>query len=120
MIMSVSEFSEWYGITKRSLYRLIERNEIPHYKVGGVIRLNTDDFKKGESDEEEMVSRNDWRGLTDNDSKFASMDGNGCRTDCVHVMGVQIGGKDGVANTDDSEVPTDPRGTEPKGSNNQA
>lgn len=106
MIMSVSEFSEWYGISKRSLYRLIEKNGIPHYKVGGVIRLNTDDFKRGESNEEEMVSGNDRRGLTDNNSDVANLDGERCRADSLHTLGVQIGGQDGDTNTSDSEVPT--------------
>ena len=106
MIMSVSEFSEWYGISKRSLYRLIEKNGIPHYKVGGVIRLNTDDFKRGESNEEEMVSGNDWRGLTNNGS---NADSTGCRNGgnlCRDSLGVRIGGQDGDTNTSDSEVPT--------------
>lgn len=104
MIMSVSEFSEWYGITTRSLYRLIAKNDIPHYKVGGVIRLNTEDFKRGESNEEEMVSGNDWGGLTDNNCDVASVDSNTDGAVRLHTVCVQIGGQDGNTDTSNSEV----------------
>jgi excisionase family DNA binding protein len=55
MFMKVSEFAEIMGISTVSVYRLIESESIPYYRVGKSIRLNIDDFRKGkESGYEEL------------------------------------------------------------------
>lgn len=47
MFVKVSEFAEIMGISTVSVYRLIESESIPYYRVGKSIRLNIDDFRKG-------------------------------------------------------------------------
>lgn len=47
MFVKVSEFAEIMGISTVSVYRLIESDSIPYYRVGKCIRLNIDDFRKG-------------------------------------------------------------------------
>lgn len=47
MFVKVSEFAEIMGISAVSVYRLIESESIPYYRVGKSIRLNIDDFRKG-------------------------------------------------------------------------
>lgn len=47
MFVKVSEFSKIMGVTTVSIYRLIEKDEIPYYRIGKSIRLNIDDFRKG-------------------------------------------------------------------------
>lgn len=47
MFVKVSEFAEIMGISTVSVYRLIESDSIPYYRVGKSIRLNIDDFRKG-------------------------------------------------------------------------
>lgn len=55
MFVKVSEFAEIMGISTVSVYRLIESDSIPYYRVGKCIRLNIDDFRKGkESGYEEL------------------------------------------------------------------
>ena len=55
MFVKVSEFAEIMGISTVSVYRLIESDSIPYYKIGKCIRLNIDDFRKGkESGYEEL------------------------------------------------------------------
>jgi excisionase family DNA binding protein len=55
MFVKVSEFAEIMGISTVSVYRLIESESIPYYRVGKSIRLNIDDFRKGkESGYEEL------------------------------------------------------------------
>lgn len=55
MFVKVSEFAEIMGISTVSVYRLIESESIPYYKIGKSIRLNIDDFRKGkESGYEEL------------------------------------------------------------------
>lgn len=55
MFVKVSEFAEIMGISTVSVYRLIENDSIPYYRVGKSIRLNIDDFRKGkESGYEEL------------------------------------------------------------------
>lgn len=55
MFVKVSEFAKIMGISTVSVYRLIESESIPYYKIGKSIRLNIDDFRKGkESDYEEL------------------------------------------------------------------
>lgn len=55
MFVKVSEFAEIMGISTVSVYRLIESDSIPYYRVGKSIRLNIDDFRKGkESGYEEL------------------------------------------------------------------
>lgn len=55
MFVKVSEFAEIMGISTVSVYRLIESESIPYYKIGKSIRLNIDDFRKGkESNYEEL------------------------------------------------------------------
>ncbi len=55
MFVRVSEFAEIMGISTVSVYRLIESDSIPYYRVGKCIRLNIDDFRKGkESGYEEL------------------------------------------------------------------
>lgn len=55
MFVKVSEFAEIMGISTVSVYRLIESDSIPYYKIGKSIRLNIDDFRKGkESGYEEL------------------------------------------------------------------
>jgi excisionase family DNA binding protein len=48
MILTVDEFAKWAGLSSRSVYRLTKSNEIPYYRVGDRIRLNTEDFKCGQ------------------------------------------------------------------------
>ena len=47
MFVKVSEFAEIMGISTVSVYRLIESDSIPYYRVGKSIRLNIDVFRKG-------------------------------------------------------------------------
>lgn len=47
MFVKVSEFAEIMGISTVSVYRLIESDSIPYYRVGKCIRLNIDDFREG-------------------------------------------------------------------------
>ena len=47
MFVKVSEFSKIMGVTTVSIYRLIEKGEIPYYRIGKSIRLNVDDFREG-------------------------------------------------------------------------
>lgn len=55
MFVKVSEFAEIMGISTVSVYRLIESDSIPYYRVGKSIRLNIDDFREGkESGYEEL------------------------------------------------------------------
>lgn len=55
MFVKVSEFAKIMGISTVSVYRLIESDSIPYYKIGKSIRLNIDDFRKGkESGYEEL------------------------------------------------------------------
>lgn len=55
MFVKVSEFAEIMGISTVSVYRLIESDSIPYYRIGKCIRLNIDDFRKGkESGYEEL------------------------------------------------------------------
>lgn len=55
MFVKVSEFAKIMGISTVSVYRLIESESIPYYKIGKSIRLNIDDFRKGkESNYEEL------------------------------------------------------------------
>ena len=39
MFVKVSEFSKIMGVTTVSIYRLIEKDEIPYYRIGKSIRL---------------------------------------------------------------------------------
>ncbi len=50
MFVKVSEFSEIMGVTTVSIYRLIEKGEIPYYRIGKSIRLNVDDFREGKEE----------------------------------------------------------------------
>lgn len=55
MFVKVSEFAKIIGVSTVSVYRLIESESIPYYRVGKSIRLNIDDFRKGkESGYEEL------------------------------------------------------------------
>ena len=55
MFVKVSEFAEIMGVSTVSVYRLIESDSIPYYKIGKSIRLNIDDFRRGkESGYEEL------------------------------------------------------------------
>ena len=55
MFVKVSEFAEIMGVSTVSVYRLIESESIPYYRIGKSIRLNIDDFRKGkESGYEEL------------------------------------------------------------------
>lgn len=55
MFVKVSEFAEIMGISTVSVYRLIESESIPYYRIWKSIRLNIDDFRKGkESGYEEL------------------------------------------------------------------
>lgn len=55
MFVKVSEFAKIMGVSTVSVYRLIENDSIPYYKIGKSIRLNIDDFRKGkESGYEEL------------------------------------------------------------------
>lgn len=44
--ISVKEFAELFGADEKNIYRLIEKNEIPHYRIGRLIRLRVEDFRK--------------------------------------------------------------------------
>lgn len=50
MFVKVSEFSKIMGVTTVSIYRLIEKGEIPYYRIGKSIRLNVDDFREGKEE----------------------------------------------------------------------
>lgn len=53
--VTVPEFSVLMGISTDTVYRLIEKDAIPYYKVGKSIRIRIDDFRKGrEADYEEF------------------------------------------------------------------
>lgn len=52
MFVKVSEFAEIMGISTVSVYRLIESDSIPYYRIGKCIRLNIDDFRKGKEGKE--------------------------------------------------------------------
>lgn len=59
MFVKVSEFAKIMGVSTVSVYRLIESDSIPYYRIGKTIRLNIDDFRKGkesgyEEDEESL------------------------------------------------------------------
>lgn len=55
MFVKVSEFAKIMGVSTVSVYRLIESDSIPYYKIGKSIRLNIDDFRRGkESGYEEL------------------------------------------------------------------
>lgn len=55
MFVKVSEFAKIMGVSTVSVYRLIESDSIPYYKVGKNIRLKVDDFRKGrDTDYEEF------------------------------------------------------------------
>lgn len=55
MFVKVSEFAKIMGVSTVSVYRLIESESIPYYRIGKSIRLNIDDFRKGkESGYEEL------------------------------------------------------------------
>lgn len=55
MFVKVSEFAKIMGVSTVSVYRLIESDSIPYYRIGKTIRLNIDDFRKGkESGYEEL------------------------------------------------------------------
>lgn len=58
--LSVKEFSELTGISVNALYRLVEKNEIKHYRIGRTIRFKEEDYKRGKANEEEMVSGRNW------------------------------------------------------------
>ena len=59
MFVKVSEFAEIMGISTVSVYRLIERDSIPYYRVGKCIRLNTDDFRRGKEKGYEELQNED-------------------------------------------------------------
>jgi excisionase family DNA binding protein len=44
--LSISEASEYLGVKTSTLYSLVERKKIPHYRIGRLIK-----FKKAEIDE---------------------------------------------------------------------
>jgi excisionase family DNA binding protein len=43
-ILNVDELSEYLGIKKSSLYSKVERKEIPHYKIGHLVRFKRSDI----------------------------------------------------------------------------
>ena len=59
MFVKVSEFAEIMGISTVSVYRLIESDSIPYYRVGKSIRLNTDDFRRGKEKGYEELQNED-------------------------------------------------------------
>ncbi len=59
MFVKVSEFSEIMGVTTVSIYRLIEKGEIPYYRIGKSIRLNVDDFREGKEERYEEFGNED-------------------------------------------------------------
>ena len=40
---NVDELSEYLGIKKSTLYRMVENGELPHYRIGRLIRFRRDD-----------------------------------------------------------------------------
>ena len=42
--LTIDEVSEYLGIKKSSLYAKVERKEIPHYKVGRLLRFKKSDI----------------------------------------------------------------------------
>ena len=59
MFVKVSEFSRIMGISTVSIYRLIEKDEIPYYRIGKSIRLNVDDFREGKDEGYEELQNED-------------------------------------------------------------
>lgn len=59
MFVKVSEFAEIMGVTTVSIYRLIEKGEIPYYRIGKSIRLNVDDFREGKEERYEEFGNED-------------------------------------------------------------
>lgn len=59
MFVKVSEFSEIMGVTTVSIYRLIEKGEIPYYRIGKSIRLNVDDFREEKEERYEEFGNED-------------------------------------------------------------
>ena len=43
-ILNVDELSEYLGIKKSCLYSKVERKEIPHYKIGRLVRFKRSDI----------------------------------------------------------------------------
>jgi len=50
-LITVKEFSLLTKISTTTLYKLIESNKIPYYRIYGSIRLNLADFREGETHE---------------------------------------------------------------------
>lgn len=59
MFVKVSEFAEIMGISTVSVYRLIESDSIPYYRIGKSIRLNVDDFREGKEERYEEFGNED-------------------------------------------------------------
>lgn len=44
--LSPQELANYFGVSLKTIYRRIERREIPFYKIGGSIRLKKEDIEK--------------------------------------------------------------------------
>lgn len=59
MFVKVSEFAKIMGVSTVSVYRLIESDSIPYYRIGKSIRLNVDDFREGKEERYEEFGNED-------------------------------------------------------------
>jgi excisionase family DNA binding protein len=44
--LSPKELADYFGVSLKTIYRRIEKREIPFYKIGGSIRLKKEDIEK--------------------------------------------------------------------------
>ena len=52
------DVAEWFGVSRQTLYRMIEKREIPFYKIGGQIRFQEADLEKYLQDMRVVTSKN--------------------------------------------------------------
>jgi excisionase family DNA binding protein len=45
-VLTLAEIMNWLGISRTTLYKLCQRNEIPHFKVGREYRFNREQITK--------------------------------------------------------------------------
>ena len=57
--LTIDELSEYLNIKKSTLYTMVENNEIPHYRIGRLLRFRADDVETWmESHRKEAVDTN--------------------------------------------------------------
>lgn len=45
-LLSVDQLAEALGVSRRTVYRLLEEGDVPHYRVGKHLRFDLDEVKK--------------------------------------------------------------------------